>query len=154
MRGLCTCVCYTRPPCSPAQLTAHNLLQDGTSKMSKSAESDLSRINLLDDANAIRNKVKRAKTDTFEGLEFDHPERPEAHNLLTIYGLMTGNSKARQPGNMSSCLAHIHLAVLHSSSCCLALDAYHTCQQLCPAAGWSGLRAVEHSSCCSARLPA
>ena len=71
--------------------------QDGTSKMSKSAESDLSRINLLDDANAIRNKVKRAKTDTFEGLEFDHPERPEAHNLLTIYGLMTGNSKVCHP---------------------------------------------------------
>ena len=68
-------------------------MQDGTSKMSKSAESDLSRINLLDDADAIRNKVKRAKTDAFEGLEFDHPERPEANNLLTIYGLMTGSSK-------------------------------------------------------------
>ena len=62
--------------------------------MSKSAESDLSRINLLDDAAAIRNKVKRAKTDAFEGLEFDNAERPEANNLLTIYSLMTGGSKA------------------------------------------------------------
>ena len=68
-------------------------VQDGTAKMSKSAESDLSRINLLDDADSIANKVKRAKTDAFEGLELDNPERPESRNLLTIYQLMTGYSK-------------------------------------------------------------
>lgn len=68
------------------------LAQDGTSKMSKSAESDGSRINLLDSPDAIANKLKRAKTDAFVGLEFDNPERPEARNLLTIYSLVTGFS--------------------------------------------------------------
>ena len=36
--------------------------QDGTSKMSKSSENDLSRINLTDDADAIRNKVPHTRT--------------------------------------------------------------------------------------------
>ena len=70
-------------------------LQDGRKKMSKSDESDLSRINLLDDPKTIMTKVKKAKTDTFEGLEDDNPERPEARNLLAIYQLMTGYSKVR-----------------------------------------------------------
>ena len=39
------------------------LMQDGTSKMSKSAESDASRINLLDPPDVLANKIKRAKTD-------------------------------------------------------------------------------------------
>ncbi|KAL4524573.1 hypothetical protein Ndes2526A_g06693 [Nannochloris sp. 'desiccata'] len=68
-------------------------LQDGTSKMSKSAESDLSRVNLLDTPNSIVNKIKRAKTDAYEGLEWDNPDRPEAKNLLTIYQCVTGLSK-------------------------------------------------------------
>lgn len=63
--------------------------------MSKSDESDLSRINLLDDAKTILTKVKKAKTDMYEGLEDDNPERPEAKNLLAIYQLMTGYSKVR-----------------------------------------------------------
>lgn len=67
-------------------------LQDGASKMSKSAESDLSRINLLDSPDVIANKIKRAKTDTFEGLEWDNPDRPEAKNLLNIYQCATGLS--------------------------------------------------------------
>lgn len=60
--------------------------------MSKSAELDASRINLLDDPKLIQQKVKRAKTDTFEGLEFGNPDRPEAINLLGIYSLCTGVS--------------------------------------------------------------
>lgn len=68
-------------------------LQDGTSKMSKSAESDLSRINLLDSPEVIRNKIKKAKTDAFDGLEIDNPERPEARNLLSIYQCVTGMSQ-------------------------------------------------------------
>lgn len=59
-------------------------LSDGRAKMSKSAENDLSRINLLDSPDEIRRKVKKCKTDTFVGLEWDNPERPEANNLLTI----------------------------------------------------------------------
>lgn len=60
--------------------------------MSKSAESDLSRINLLDDPKTIQNKIKRAKTDAADGLEWGNPDRPEATNLLGIYSLCTGMS--------------------------------------------------------------
>eukprot|EP00667_Euglena_gracilis_P007575 EG_transcript_7650 len=68
-------------------------LLDGTSKMSKSAVNDNSRINLLDPPDVIRNKVKRCKTDSSEGLEWDNPERPECTNLLTIYKAVTGKTK-------------------------------------------------------------
>ncbi|KAK4533861.1 hypothetical protein CCYA_CCYA19G4743 [Cyanidiococcus yangmingshanensis] len=66
-------------------------LTDGTSKMSKSAPSDMSRINLLDDADTIRNKIRRCKTDTERHLRFDDPSRPECNNLLHIYRAITGN---------------------------------------------------------------
>ncbi|GAB4854335.1 Tryptophan--tRNA ligase, chloroplastic/mitochondrial [Ancistrocladus abbreviatus] len=68
-------------------------LTDGLSKMSKSATSDLSRINLLDPKDVIANKIKRCKTDSFPGLEFDNPERPECNNLLSIYQLVSGKKK-------------------------------------------------------------
>ncbi|XP_044472477.1 tryptophan--tRNA ligase, chloroplastic/mitochondrial isoform X2 [Mangifera indica] len=68
-------------------------LTDGVSKMSKSAPSDQSRINLLDPKDVIVNKIKRCKTDSFPGLEFDNPERPECNNLLSIYQLMSGKTK-------------------------------------------------------------
>lgn len=68
-------------------------LEDGTSKMSKSAENDNSRINLTDPPNVIRKKIKKCKTDSFEGLEFDNPDRPECQNLLSIYQVITGKSK-------------------------------------------------------------
>lgn len=66
-------------------------LTDGTSKMSKSAASDVSRINLLDDADTIRNKIRRCKTDAERELRFDDPARPECNNLLHIYRAITGN---------------------------------------------------------------
>ncbi|CAO1945000.1 unnamed protein product [Urochloa humidicola] len=68
-------------------------LTDGLSKMSKSAPSDQSRINLLDPKDVIVNKIKRCKTDSFPGLEFDNPERPECKNLLAIYQIITGKTK-------------------------------------------------------------
>ncbi|KAG9449102.1 hypothetical protein H6P81_009067 [Aristolochia fimbriata] len=68
-------------------------LTDGLAKMSKSAPSDHSRINLLDPKDVIANKIKRCKTDSFTGLEFDNPERPECNNLLSIYQLATGRTK-------------------------------------------------------------
>ncbi|XP_075640795.1 tryptophan--tRNA ligase, chloroplastic/mitochondrial isoform X1 [Castanea sativa] len=68
-------------------------LTDGLSKMSKSAPSDQSRINLLDSKDIIANKIKRCKTDSFIGMEFDNPERPESNNLLSIYQLMSGKTK-------------------------------------------------------------
>lgn len=60
-------------------------LTDGTNKMSKSDTNEGSRINLLDPPDVIRNKIKRCKTDAFEGIEWDNPDRPEATNLLTIF---------------------------------------------------------------------
>ncbi|PKA64633.1 tryptophanyl-tRNA synthetase [Apostasia shenzhenica] len=68
-------------------------LTDGLSKMSKSASSDMSRINLLDPKDVIANKIKRCKTDSFSGLEFDNLDRPECHNLLSIYQLLSGRTK-------------------------------------------------------------
>ena len=66
-------------------------LQDGTAKMSKSAENDMSRINLLDPPDEIARKIKRCKTDSVRGLSYD-PARPEATNLLGIYEAMTGKT--------------------------------------------------------------
>eukprot|EP00978_Attheya_sp_CCMP212_P003009 scaffold6174_cov52-Attheya_sp.AAC.2 len=60
-------------------------LSDGTSKMSKSDPNDNSRINVLDPPKVIRDKIKKCKTDAFEGIEWDNPDRPEAKNLLTIF---------------------------------------------------------------------
>jgi tryptophanyl-tRNA synthetase len=68
-------------------------LTDGTRKMSKSDPSELSRINLLDTPEQIANKIKRCKTDPVRGLTFDDPERPECHNLLTLYLLLSGKTK-------------------------------------------------------------
>ena len=67
-------------------------LQDGTAKMSKSAENDASRINLLDSADEIARKIKRCKTDSVRGLSYDDG-RPEATNLLGIYEAMSGQTK-------------------------------------------------------------
>ncbi|XVE97602.1 hypothetical protein REPUB_Repub03eG0033500 [Reevesia pubescens] len=68
-------------------------LTDGLSKMSKSAPSDQSRINLLDPKDVIANKIKRCKTDSFPCLEFDNPDRPECNNLLSIYQLISSKTK-------------------------------------------------------------
>ncbi|NOC93442.1 tryptophan--tRNA ligase [Ruegeria sp. HKCCD6604] len=65
-------------------------LRDGSKKMSKSDPSDMSRINLTDDAEAIARKIRKAKTDPdalpseAEGLE----DRPEARNLVNIYATL------------------------------------------------------------------
>jgi tryptophanyl-tRNA synthetase len=67
-------------------------LQDGTSKMSKSAENDASRINLLDPPDVIARKIKRCKTDSVKGVSYD-PARPEAVNLLGIYEAVSGKSR-------------------------------------------------------------
>ena len=65
-------------------------LRDGNKKMSKSDESDASRINLTDDAETIANKIKRAKTDPLPlpASKDELKERPEAENLLNIYAAL------------------------------------------------------------------
>ena len=71
-------------------------LRDGTAKMSKSDASDASRINLLDDADAIAGKVKRAKSDADllpERAE-DLAGRPEASNLIGLYAGLADISRA------------------------------------------------------------
>jgi tryptophanyl-tRNA synthetase len=72
-------------------------LRDGTKKMSKSDESENSRISLSDDADTIAKKIRKAKTDPhpvpshkgeFEG-------RPEAENLMTIYAALSNTPMDR-----------------------------------------------------------
>ena len=64
-------------------------LRDGRNKMSKSDPSDNSRINLTDPADVIARKIKRAKTDSEPGINFDAENRPEAANLLNIYAALS-----------------------------------------------------------------
>jgi tryptophanyl-tRNA synthetase len=70
-------------------------LRDGSKKMSKSDESDYSRINLTDDADAIALKFRKAKSDpdalpeNADGLE----GRPEAANLLGIYAALSDQGR-------------------------------------------------------------
>lgn len=68
-------------------------LRDGTKKMSKSDPSDLSRIHLTDDADTIAKKIQKAKTDP-EPIPTDEKgfeNRPEAENLIGIYGALMDN---------------------------------------------------------------
>ena len=69
-------------------------LTDGTKKMSKSDESELSRINLLDPPDVIQKKIKKCKTDPIKGLVFDDSDRPECHNLLTLYSILSNKTKS------------------------------------------------------------
>jgi tryptophanyl-tRNA synthetase len=69
-------------------------LRDGNAKMSKSDPSDMSRINLTDSNDEIAQKIRKAKTDP-EPLPADSAglaQRPEARNLVGIYGAVTGES--------------------------------------------------------------
>ncbi len=65
-------------------------LRDGSKKMSKSDPSDMSRINMTDDADAIAKKIRKARTDpdplpaTIDGLK----DRPEARNLVNVYAAL------------------------------------------------------------------
>ncbi|MEY1554563.1 tryptophan--tRNA ligase [Yoonia sp. R2331] len=69
-------------------------LRDGSKKMSKSGESDMERINMLDDADKIAKKFRKAKTDpeplpeTLDGLK----DRAEARNLVEIYAALSDTS--------------------------------------------------------------
>ena len=72
-------------------------LRDGTAKMSKSDPSDQSRINLLDSADEITRKIKRAKTDPEplpDGVEALALRR-EAHNLVATYAALSGETTAQ-----------------------------------------------------------
>jgi tryptophanyl-tRNA synthetase len=86
---------FTLPnPIIPPAAARIMSLRDGSAKMSKSDPSDMSRINLTDDADTIMQKVKKSKTDPealpseAAGLE----GRAEAKNLVGIYAALTDES--------------------------------------------------------------
>ena len=72
-------------------------LRDGLQKMSKSHESDNSRINLTDDADTIAQKIRRAKTDPhpMPGNQNEFKGRPEAENLINIYAALSDDKAER-----------------------------------------------------------
>jgi len=82
---------FTLPdPIIPPEAARIMSLRDGSAKMSKSDPSDMSRINLADDADEMAKKIKKAKTDP-EPLPSEPAglaERPEALNLVTIYAAL------------------------------------------------------------------
>ena len=78
-------------------------LKDGLKKMSKSDESDLSRINLTDTKDQIINKIKKAKTDSLplpSNVE-ELNKRPEALNLIGIYSSLNNSSLEETIKNFS-----------------------------------------------------
>ena len=86
---------FTLPePIIPAEAARIMSLRDGSAKMSKSDPSDMSRINLSDDADTMAQKIKKAKTDP-EPLPSEAAglaERPEARNLVGIFAALSGTS--------------------------------------------------------------
>ena len=69
-------------------------------KMSKSDENAAGSVFLLDDADTVRRKFKRAVTDSGTEIRFDE-ERPAITNLLTIYQLLTGKQPAEVEANFA-----------------------------------------------------
>ena len=86
---------FTLPdPYIPPQAARIMSLRDGSKKMSKSDPSEMSRIELADDADTIMKKVKKAKSDP-DALPSEAAglaDRPEALNLVTIYAALSGQS--------------------------------------------------------------
>jgi tryptophanyl-tRNA synthetase len=79
-------------------------LRDGAKKMSKSDPSDYSRINLTDDADAIAQKIRKAKTDPepLPSEEKGLATRPEADNLVGIYAALSGTTKPQVLGTFGN----------------------------------------------------
>ena len=78
-------------------------LRDGTRKMSKSEESNYSRIDLQDNEDEIIKKIKKAKTDSapIPGRIEDLKNRPEALNLLNIYSFLKNTTLEKSLENMA-----------------------------------------------------
>ena len=90
-------------PLIPKNISRVMSLRDGTKKMSKSEESDYSRINLKDTADEINKKIKKAKSDS-EPIPSDIKllqNKPEALNLLTIYSELAKKSLETITSEMS-----------------------------------------------------
>ncbi|MEM9442489.1 MAG: tryptophan--tRNA ligase [Pseudomonadota bacterium] len=76
-------------------------LRDGSRKMSSSDPSDQSRINMIDDADTIAQKIKRAKSDSEMGLSYNPESRPEASNLLQIYAALAEEPRTKVEAEFS-----------------------------------------------------
>ena len=90
-------------PLIPKNISRVMSLRDGTKKMSKSEESDYSRINLKDSPDEISKKIKKAKSDSEEipdnlkSLE----NKPESLNLINIFAEISKNSLENVLNEMS-----------------------------------------------------
>lgn len=80
-------------PFIPAEGARVRDLQEPLKKMSKSAESDLARVHILDTPDATLKKFKKAVTDSLGVIRFDEEEQPGVTNLLNIWCIATGNSR-------------------------------------------------------------
>lgn len=67
-------------------------LQDPTKKMSKSDESSIGCIELLDDTESAKKKIMRAVTDSGDEVKYDVKNKPAVSNLLTIYSYLSGKT--------------------------------------------------------------
>jgi len=76
-------------------------LQDPTSKMSKSAETDNGIIFLLDENSVIEKKFKRAVTDSDGVVAYDRANKPGVSNLLDILSAATGTPAEKLAENYS-----------------------------------------------------
>ena len=72
-------------------------LQNASKKMSKSDTSKLACINLIDDPEMIRAKIRKAKTDALGQITYDPENRPEVANLLRIYSALVGIDPRKAP---------------------------------------------------------
>ena len=90
-------------PLIPKNVSRVMSLRDGTKKMSKSEESDYSRINLKDNADEIQKKIKKAKSDSSQipdNLK-DLEKKPEALNLINIYSEISKDNLEKVLNEMS-----------------------------------------------------
>ncbi|WP_084502735.1 tryptophan--tRNA ligase [Microbacterium indicum] len=84
---------FTVPdPVIPGETARIYDLQDPSSKMSKSAESQAGVLYLLDDVAVTAKKVMRAVTDSEGVVRYDRAEKPGVSNLMSIYGALTGSA--------------------------------------------------------------
>ncbi|MCE3232873.1 MAG: trpS [Rickettsiaceae bacterium] len=94
---------FTLPePMIIGQATRVMSLRDGTKKMSKSEESEYSRINLTDDADTIARKIKKATSDMEPGISYDVEKRPEVSNLINIFAAVTGEKRDKIVGQYAT----------------------------------------------------
>ena len=90
-------------PLIPKNISRIMSLRDGKNKMSKSEESDYSRINLRDTADEINKKIKKAKSDSdsIPGDIKSLKKKPESLNLITIYSELTKSSLEKTISEMA-----------------------------------------------------